>query len=131
MVMKKEPIFAAVESIRGENASVILLSPGGRRFTQAVARELAQREHLIFVWGHYEGTDHRVAEHLCGPPLRAKARATAGKKHRCRSRGDNLVKRSGVYFKYPACFTARCAAAWLTFRAWSTLIEPVNAPAMF
>ncbi|HZC59903.1 MAG TPA: tRNA (guanosine(37)-N1)-methyltransferase TrmD, partial [Chthoniobacterales bacterium] len=37
---------------------------GGRRFTQAVAAELSDKEHLIFVCGHYEGIDHRVAEHL-------------------------------------------------------------------
>jgi tRNA (guanine37-N1)-methyltransferase len=69
MVMKAEPIFAAVESIRSENSRVVLLSPGGRRFTQAVARELAQQEHLILICGHYEGIDQRVAEHLSDDEL--------------------------------------------------------------
>jgi len=64
MVMKPEPIFAAVESLRTERSHVILMGPGGRRFTQAVAAELSRKEHLIFVCGHYEGIDHRVAEHL-------------------------------------------------------------------
>jgi tRNA (guanine37-N1)-methyltransferase len=64
MVMKPEPIFAAVESLRTERSHVILMEPGGRRFTQAVAAELSRKEHLIFVCGHYEGIDHRVAEHL-------------------------------------------------------------------
>ena len=64
MVMKPEPIFAAVEAIRTERSHVILMGPGGRRFTQAVATELSGKEHLIFVCGHYEGIDHRVAEHL-------------------------------------------------------------------
>jgi tRNA (guanine37-N1)-methyltransferase len=64
MVMKPEPIFAAVEAIRTERSHVILMGPGGRRFTQAVASELSDKQHLIFVCGHYEGIDHRVAEHL-------------------------------------------------------------------
>jgi tRNA (guanine37-N1)-methyltransferase len=64
MVMKPEPIFAAVEAIRTERSRVILMSPGGRRFDQAIAKELAKEEHLIFICGHYEGIDHRVAEHL-------------------------------------------------------------------
>jgi tRNA (guanine37-N1)-methyltransferase len=64
MVMKPEPIFAAVESIRSERSHVILMGPGGRRFSQGVAAELSRKEHLIFICGHYEGIDHRVAEHL-------------------------------------------------------------------
>ena len=64
MVMKPEPIFAAVESLRGENSRVLLMSPQGRRFTQPLAEELAQESHLILVCGHYEGVDHRVIEHL-------------------------------------------------------------------
>lgn len=69
MVMKPEPIFAAVESIRTERSHVILMTPGGRRFTQKVASELSQQEHLIFVCGHYEGIDHRVTEYLVNDEL--------------------------------------------------------------
>lgn len=64
MVMKPEPIFSAVESLRTAKSRVILMAPTGRRFSQQVAKELAAEEHLIFVCGHYEGIDHRVAEHL-------------------------------------------------------------------
>ena len=64
MVMKPEPIFAAVESLRGNDSTVILLTPQGRRFSQAVATELSGHAHLIFICGHYEGVDHRVTEHL-------------------------------------------------------------------
>ena len=64
MVMKPEPIFAAVESLRREESKVILMTPQGRQFAQSVATELAAHEHLIFICGHYEGVDHRVAEHL-------------------------------------------------------------------
>ena len=64
MVMKPEPVFAAVESIRTERSHVILMTPGGRRFTQRVAIELSEKEHLIFVCGHYEGIDQRVSEYL-------------------------------------------------------------------
>ena len=69
MVMKPEPIFAAVESIRTQRSHVILMTPGGRRFTQEVASDLSQKEHLIFVCGHYEGVDHRVAEYLVNDEL--------------------------------------------------------------
>ncbi len=64
MVMKPEPIFAAVESLRTDESTVILLTPQGRRFSQQMAGELTQRPHLILISGHYEGIDHRVAEHL-------------------------------------------------------------------
>ena len=69
MVLKPEPIFAAVESIRTERSHVILMTPGGRRFTQEVASELCRKEHLIFVCGHYEGIDHRVTEYLVNDEL--------------------------------------------------------------
>jgi len=64
MVMKAEPIFAAVESLRNENSFVVLMTPQGRRLTQTIASEFSARAHLIVVCGHYEGVDHRVAEHL-------------------------------------------------------------------
>jgi tRNA (guanine37-N1)-methyltransferase len=64
MVMKPEPIFAAVESLRGEGSTVVLMTPQGKRFTQATAMELSQRQHMIVICGHYEGVDHRVVEHL-------------------------------------------------------------------
>ena len=62
MVMKPEPLFEAIESVATQDADVILMSPRGRRFTQAVARELAARRHLVFVCGHYEGVDERVCQ---------------------------------------------------------------------
>lgn len=64
MVMKCEPIFAAVEALKTEKSRVLLMSPGGRPFTQKMAQELAQEEHLIFICGHYEGVDQRVIDHL-------------------------------------------------------------------
>ncbi len=60
MIMKPEPFFEAVDSLRTPDARVILMSPQGRRFTQAVARELAAERHLILLCGHYEGVDERV-----------------------------------------------------------------------
>ncbi len=60
MVMKPEPVFAAVESVRTPVSRVILMTPQGRRFDQAAARELATASHLIFVCGHYEGVDERI-----------------------------------------------------------------------
>jgi tRNA (guanine37-N1)-methyltransferase len=69
MVMKPEPIFAAVESIRTAHSHVILMTPAGRRFTQEVASDLSRKEHLILICGHYEGVDHRVTEHLVNDEL--------------------------------------------------------------
>jgi len=64
MVMKPEPIFKAVESVRRPDSRVILLCPQGRRFDQAAARRLTEVSHLIFLCGHYEGIDERVREAL-------------------------------------------------------------------
>jgi tRNA (guanine37-N1)-methyltransferase len=60
MLMKPEPLFEAVESLRREKMKVILLSPGGRKFSQEIARELSQEKDLLLVTGHYEGFDERV-----------------------------------------------------------------------
>ena len=76
MVMLAEPVLKCVEAIRGAPASagtvpaeagaphIILTTPQGRRFTQDVAKELAQKKHLVFLCGRYEGFDHRVHEAL-------------------------------------------------------------------
>jgi tRNA (guanine37-N1)-methyltransferase len=72
MVLKPEPIFAAVESLAGarrrghlsSDTRVVLLSPQGRRFTQAAAADFANCEHLVLICGRYEGVDERVAEAL-------------------------------------------------------------------
>lgn len=67
MVMKPEPIFAAVEDALGAampTIPVILTSPQGRLFNQAVARELARYERLAVICGRYEGVDERVRQHL-------------------------------------------------------------------
>ncbi|MDA7519221.1 tRNA (guanosine(37)-N1)-methyltransferase TrmD [bacterium] len=64
MLLKPEPIFAAIEELRSENSQVILLTPQGKVFKQEIARELSSAEHLIFLAGHYEGVDHRVIDEL-------------------------------------------------------------------
>lgn len=74
MVLKPEPIFAAVEAVlegKHEEAGdkrraprIILMCPQGETFTQKKAEELADEEHLIFICGHYEGYDERIREHL-------------------------------------------------------------------
>jgi tRNA (guanine37-N1)-methyltransferase len=64
MVMKPEPIFAAVESLRNAESTVVLMTPQGRRFAQEIAREFSSKAHLIVICGHYEGVDQRVIEHL-------------------------------------------------------------------
>ncbi|MCO6449592.1 MAG: tRNA (guanosine(37)-N1)-methyltransferase TrmD [Caldilineales bacterium] len=65
MVMKPEPIFAAVETVRGDDpCPVILLSPQGRVLTQAIAQEMAGQERFMLICGRYEGVDERVRERL-------------------------------------------------------------------
>ena len=64
MLMKPEPLFEAVEALRGEKTRVILTSPAGRPFRQQIARELAAEEHLLLVCGSYEGFDERVRQGL-------------------------------------------------------------------
>jgi tRNA (guanine37-N1)-methyltransferase len=64
MVMKPEPVFAAVESLGEGPRRVILLSPAGRRLNQALARELAKEPWLVLISGRYEGVDERVVEGL-------------------------------------------------------------------
>jgi len=69
MVMKPEPLYEAVEALGGEGAHVILLGPAGRPFTQAIAREVAQRQHVVLICGSYEGVDERVREGLVDDEL--------------------------------------------------------------
>ena len=69
MLLKPEPIFEAVEKLAGEQTRVILLSPAGRSFNQAIARELAQLPDILLVSGHYEGFDERIREHLADDEL--------------------------------------------------------------
>ena len=70
MLLKPEPLFEAVESIKSSikemppSLPIILLTPQGRPFSQQIARELSQYSHLIFICGHYEGVDERVHQHL-------------------------------------------------------------------
>jgi tRNA (guanine37-N1)-methyltransferase len=68
MVMKPEPIFAAVEdlksNIKNQTSKIILMSPAGRKLDQQLAAEFSSEAHLIIICGHYEGVDHRVIEHL-------------------------------------------------------------------
>jgi tRNA (guanine37-N1)-methyltransferase len=66
MVMKVEPVFAAVESVLGPetNIPVILLTPQGRVFNQKIAQELVQQPRLALICGRYEGVDERIRQHL-------------------------------------------------------------------
>ena len=68
MVLKPEPLFEAVESIKGSPGGsagpVVLLTPQGRLFCHQIAQELSNQQNLVLVCGHYEGVDERVREHL-------------------------------------------------------------------
>lgn len=64
MVMTCGPFFRAVEELRRPDSRVVLMTPQGRRFAQAEAREFSKVAHLIVLCGHYEGVDHRVVEAL-------------------------------------------------------------------
>jgi len=72
MVMKPEPIFAALETILGEELGampVLLLTPQGRPFSQAIARSYANEKHLALICGRYEGVDERVRAYLATDEL--------------------------------------------------------------
>jgi tRNA (guanine37-N1)-methyltransferase len=69
MLMKPEPLFEAVESLKRPETKVILLTPSGRKFSQAIAQELAAEKDLLLVTGHYEGFDERVREALADDEL--------------------------------------------------------------
>ncbi len=60
MVMRPEPLFAAVEPLRAAGATVLLMDPAGERLSDPLARELASMSHLAIVCGRYEGIDERV-----------------------------------------------------------------------
>jgi len=64
MILKPEPIFKAVESVRQDNSYIVLLTPQGRRLNQGIVTELSKYEHLILICGRYKGIDERVREHL-------------------------------------------------------------------
>ncbi len=67
MIMKPEPLFAAVEAVLGEETRpvpIILLTPKGRPLTQRLARELSHHRRLLLICGRYEGVDERVHRHL-------------------------------------------------------------------
>jgi tRNA (guanine37-N1)-methyltransferase len=64
MVLKPEPVFAAVESLDPDRGRVLLLGPAGRRLDQSFVRELAAEPHLTLICGRYEGVDERVVDGL-------------------------------------------------------------------
>jgi tRNA (guanine37-N1)-methyltransferase len=65
MVLKPEPVFEAVEAVKGDRElPVILLTPQGRLFNQSIAAEIAVNEEVVLICGHYEGVDERVRQHL-------------------------------------------------------------------
>lgn len=64
MVMKPEPLFGAIESVKREETQVIYMAPDGEKLTQPLAKELSQAKHLVFLSGHYEGIDQRVRDCL-------------------------------------------------------------------
>ena len=64
MLLKPEPIFAAIEQLSTPSSKVVLMTPQGTQLKQEVAQQLSEQEHLILLCGHYEGVDHRVVEQL-------------------------------------------------------------------
>lgn len=69
MLMKPEPLFEAVESLRRPETHVIAMTPQGAPFRQEIARRLANEKHLVFLCGHYEGMDERALERLADEQL--------------------------------------------------------------
>jgi len=62
LLMTPQPLFDCIESVLDDSAYVIYMSPKGDKFTQKIAQNLAQKQHLILICGHYEGIDQRVID---------------------------------------------------------------------
>ena len=122
MVLKPEPLFAAVDALRGPESRVVLLCPQGPTFTQATAERLARVPHLVLLCGHYEGVDERVRAELVdeelsigdyvvtGGSCRAGragrgGAARAGRSRRSRGRGPRVLCRGPA--RLPAVHAAR------------------------
>ncbi len=60
MVLMCEPIFNAIESLRKENSLVLMMTPSGQKYNQKTAVDLAKKDHIILLCGHYEGFDERI-----------------------------------------------------------------------
>ena len=69
MLLKPEPIWDAIDSLKTAASRVIYLCPDGERFNSSIARSLAQQEHLILISGHYEGIDQRVRDNCVDQEL--------------------------------------------------------------
>ena len=64
MLLKPEPIFAAIAELSTEHSLTLLMTPQGKPFKQSMAQSYAEHQHLIILCGHYEGVDHRVIDEL-------------------------------------------------------------------
>ncbi len=64
MVMMCEPLFKAIEAVKQDNSKIFYMSPRGKVFTQAIAREMSKLEHIVLLCGHYEGIDQRVIDYF-------------------------------------------------------------------
>ena len=64
MVLKPEPLFAAIEELRGEESEVIYMAPDGEPLTRELSKDLSTRKHILVISGHYEGIDQRVRDQL-------------------------------------------------------------------
>ncbi|MFP6900958.1 MAG: tRNA (guanosine(37)-N1)-methyltransferase TrmD [Opitutales bacterium] len=64
MVLKPEPLFAAIEELRGEDSEVVYMAPDGETLARKLCEDLSTRPHLVLISGHYEGIDQRVRDQL-------------------------------------------------------------------
>lgn len=60
MILMIEPIYRALEALKTENSHIIMMTPQGKKYSQSMAYELANKKHLILLCGHYEGFDERI-----------------------------------------------------------------------
>ena len=125
MVMKPEPIVPRrrVGAPRPRSSAVVLLSPAGRVFTQAVAAELAEREHLVLICGHYEGVDERVRR-APGDRRALDWRLRADRRRAC---GDGRDRRGRAAAAGRArARTSRPATSRTATGCWSTRSTPAR-----
>lgn len=91
MIMRPEPLYKALQSVKTGSSHIVLLSPKGKPFTQKRARELSQMEDLVFICGHYEGVDARFEE-LCHEMISAGDYILTGGEIPCMMVLDSVIR---------------------------------------
>ena len=104
MLMTIQPLYDAIKSVKREKSKLIFPSPQGRLFTQNVAKELSEEEHLIFICGHYEGVDERILERIVDEEISIGDYVLTGGELAAMVLTDSIVRLCDGVLADPECF---------------------------